>query len=162
MKKNLVLHAVGRGLFGIPTGIAIGYVLSIVFSLCLADGSYAPCVPQLMEATGSEIGAVMLQAALSGLLGAGFAAASVIWEIERLGLARQTGLYFFIASVIMMPTAYFLYWMEHSAAGFFSYFGIFFLIFLLIWIAEYTIARFMVRKMNANLHRAVQDQEEKD
>ena len=96
MKKKLLL----RGALGFPIGIAIGYVITICISLVWAGGYYSPCVPELAEALGSEIGAVALQALLCGLLGAGFAASSVIWEMESWSIARQTGVYFFIISLI--------------------------------------------------------------
>ena len=112
MKKKLFL----RGALGFPIGIAIGYVITICISLRWAGGYYPPCVPELAEALGSEIGAVALQALLCGLLGVGFAASSVIWEMESWSIARQTGVYFFIISLIMLPIAYVAYWMEHSVA----------------------------------------------
>lgn len=52
----------------------------------------------------------------------------------------------------MLPVAYFSYWMEHSVAGFFSYFGI--LIFTSIWIMQFAIGKHNVRKMNEKLHHA--------
>ncbi len=100
---------------------------------------------------GSEIYAVILQALLCGLLGIGFAASSLIWEIEHWGIVKQTGIYFLIISVIMLPIAYLTYWMEHSLMGFFSYYAVFALIFLVIWIIEFIIGRYNVRKMNAKL-----------
>ena len=64
MKKQLLL----RGLLGFPIGIALGYLITILVSLGWGDGAYAPCMPALADAMGSEIGAVMLQALLCGLL----------------------------------------------------------------------------------------------
>lgn len=148
MKKKLVL----RSLLGFPIGLAIGYLITILISVLLADGQYYPCVPELTAAMGSEIRAVLLQALLCGILGAGFAAASVIWEMDNWGLVKQTGIYFSIISVLMMPIAYAAYWFEHSMKGFLSYFGIFFLIFLVIWISQYIIAKCNVKKMNKTLH----------
>ena len=86
MKKKLLL----RGALGFP----IGYVITICISLMWAGGYYSPCAPELAEALGNEISAVILQALLCGLLGAGFAASSVIWEMESWSLVRQTGVYF--------------------------------------------------------------------
>ncbi len=86
-------------------------------------------MPELISAMGNEINAVILQALLCGLLGTGFAASSLIWEIENWSIIKRSGIYFIIISVIMLPIAYFTYWMEHSIVGFFSYFGIFVLIF---------------------------------
>ncbi len=147
MKKKIVL----RGILGFPIGIAIGYLITIFISLGWADGSYMPCVPELILAMGNEINAVVLQALLCGLLGAGFAASSVIWEIENWSIIKQTGIYFMIISVIMLPIAYFAYWMEHSVAGVLRYFGIFVAIFAFIWVMQFVIGKQNVKKMNENL-----------
>lgn len=149
MKKKLFLRSVA----GFPLGLAIGYSISIVISMIWANGYYSPCVPQLIVMMGSEIRAVLLQAFLCGILGMGFAAASVIWEIETWGLVKQTGIYFLIVSVIMMPIAYVTYWMEHSLKGVLSYFGIFVFIFAVVWVIQYIRARHNVKKMNEILYR---------
>jgi len=149
MKRKIVL----RGILGFPIGIAIGYLITIFISLVWANGYYSPCVPELISAMGNEINAVILQAFLCGLLGAGFAAASVIWEIENWSIVKQTGIYFIITSIIMLPIAYFSYWMEHSVAGFASYFGIFVLIFIFFWLLQFVIGKHNVKKMNENLHK---------
>lgn len=109
---------------------------------------------------GNEIHAVVLQAILCGLLGAGFAASSVIWEIETWSLIKQTGIYFMMISVIMLPIAYFAYWMEHSIVGVLRYFGIFVFIFAIIWIVQFVIGKRNVRKMNENLHHVKDSGEE--
>ncbi len=100
---------------------------------------------------GNEINAVIVQTILYGLLGVGFAASSVIWEIDSWSIVKQTGIYFSIISVIMLPIAYFAYWMEHSIVGFLIYIGIFTLIFIVIWIIQFSIGRYNVRKMNEKL-----------
>ncbi len=149
MKKKAFL----RGLLGFPLGVSVGYIITIVISLLFANGYYSPCVPQLADAVGSEINAVALQAILCGLLGAGCAAASVIWDVDRWGLVKQSGLYFLVLSLLMMPIAYAAYWMEHSVRGFLSYFGVFALIFALIWVIEWLVGRSNVKKLNARLNR---------
>lgn len=153
MKKKLIL----RGALGVPLGIALGYVITILISLIWADGYYSPCVPELVETLGNEIKAVILQTLLCGLLGAGFAASSVIWEIEHWSIVKQTGIYFLIVSVIMMPIAYFTFWMEHSITGILSYFGIFVLIFAVIWMVQFVIGKHNVKKMNEKISEEKQD-----
>lgn len=150
MKKRILR----RGLLGAPLGLAVGYLITILISLIWADGFYSPCVPELVDAMGSEIAAVLLQAALCCLLGAGFAAASVIWEIDRWGLVKQTGVYLLLISLIMLPVAYLTYWMEHSLWGFAQYAGIFFLIFAAIWAGQYALARRNTKRMNERLRDA--------
>lgn len=144
MKKKILK----RSISGFSLGISIGYLITIIISLIWADGYYSPCVPELTLMVGSEINAVLLQALLCGILGMGFSLASLIWEIESWGIVKQTGIYFLIVSVIMMPIAYITYWMEHSFAGIISYFGVFVLIFAVIWIVQYCRAKHNVKKLN--------------
>ena len=147
MKKKIIL----RSLSGIPLGLAIGYLITIMISLIWADGCYTPCVPELAEIMGSEINAVLLQTLLCGILGMGFGGCSVIWEIEDWGIVKQTGIYFLIVSLIMMPIAYVTYWMEHNLSGILSYFGIFVLIFALVWVIQYGRAKHNVKKLNEKM-----------
>ena len=147
MKKKIVK----RSLLGFPLGITMGYFITILISLGWADGYYSPCVPELISIMGNEINAVILQTILCGILGVGFAASSVIWEIDTWSMVKQTGIYFSIISAVMLPTAYFAYWMEHSVIGFVIYFGIFIFIFAGIWISMYVTGKSNVRKMNQKL-----------
>lgn len=149
MKKKIIL----RGIWGFPVGMAIGYAITILISLGWGEGYYYSCTPELVEAMGSEINAVLVQALLTGLIGLGSAAGSVVWETEW-GLVKQTGIYFCIESVLLMPTAYVLYWMEHSVGGFLSYFGIFMMIYVAIWMTEFAVNKALVKRMNENLHKA--------
>ena len=149
MKKKIIL----RSILGIPIGVAVGYLITILISLAWAGDYYSPCVPELILVAGSEFRAVIFQTFLCSLLGAGFAASSIIWEIEHWSIVKQTGIYFLIVSVIMMPAAYFAYWMEHSIAGFLSYFGIFVFIFVIIWLIQFIAGRRNVKKLNENLHK---------
>lgn len=149
MKKKII----SRFLLGFPLGLAMGYGITIGISLLLGTGEYYPCAPELTRMMGSEMDAVLLQAMLCGLLGSGFAACSVIWEMENWGLAVQTGVYFLLASLLMMPIAYVSCWMEHSLKGVLSYFGIFASIFAVIWITQYAIAKRNVKKMNERLNQ---------
>ncbi|MCI8993036.1 MAG: DUF3021 domain-containing protein [Eubacterium sp.] len=147
MKRKILL----RGMLGFPIGVAIGYFITIIISLIWAGGYYSPCVPDLISIMGNEIYAVLLQALLCGFLGVGFAASSVIWEIEHWSLVKQTGIYFIIISVIMVPVAWINYWMEHSVPGVFRYFAIFALIFVIIWMVQFVIGKNNVKRMNENL-----------
>ena len=96
--KNQIIK---RGLVGFPVGIAIGFVITLIISACVGDGSYYPVTPELIGSTGNELNAVILQTVLCGIMGSGFAMASVIWELDSWSLAKQSGIYFLIACIIM-------------------------------------------------------------
>lgn len=149
MKTKAIL----RGLLGIPTGITLGYFITIISSLAWGEGLYSPCVtPELVSLMGNELNAVILQTIFYALLGIVYAAGSVIWEIESWGITKQTLVYFLIGVSVMMPVAYFTYWMEHSLTGFLAYLGIFALIFFVIWLSMYLVMLYLVKTMNKKLN----------
>lgn len=150
MKKKLL----SRCIRGFPTGIAIGYILTILMSLQMGNGAYFPCTPEFIQVVGSEIGAVLLQTLVTGFIGAGCAGCSVIWDIERWGIALQTGVFFLAISSIVLPAAYFMLWMEHSLAGFLAYYGLFALMFVVICVLQLTIIKHNIKKLNASLRKA--------
>ena len=120
MKKKALI----RGLIGFPGGVTICLVITIIESLIVGDGRFYACVPEFLELVGSEIMAVILQTVLAGLVGSVYGAASVIWELEGWSIAKQSGIFFAIAAVTMMPISYLLNWMEHSIAGIVSFFRV--------------------------------------
>ena len=147
MKKKMIQ----RGLLGFPLGIAIGFVITVIISMCIGDGSFYPVTPELIDTMKNELNAVILQTILCGILGTGFAMASVIWEIDSWSLAKQSGAYFAIACVIMFPISYFANWMPHSTAGILSYVGIFVAIFLAAWVTQYSVWKRKIKKMNEGI-----------
>lgn len=144
MKKRLIL----QGLLGFPLGIAIGFVITILISICVGDGSFYPVTPELMETMGNELNAVILQTVLCGVMGSGFAMASIIWEMDSWSLAKQSGIYFSVACIIMLPIAYVTNWMKHSVGGVLAYIGVFVVIFLIVWLVQYYVWNRKIKKMN--------------
>lgn len=149
MKRKVLL----RALSGIPLGIAIETVTSIVISALWAGGAYVSYEPSLVESMGSELRAMVLQTALCALLGAVFGGLSVIWELEDWSLVKKTGIYFLGASLGMLPIAWLTHWMEHSLGGFLGYFGTFAAIFAVVWLIQYARAKRDVRKLNERLNK---------
>ena len=142
MKKKIIM----RGLFGLPTGIAIGFVITLIISACIGNGSFYPVTPELIDTMGNELNAVILQTVLCAVMGVGFAAASVIWELDSWSLAKQSGIYFMIISVIMLPIAYVTNWMKHTVLGVLSYAGIFVAIFVVVWLSQYLLWKRKIRR----------------
>lgn len=72
-------------------------------------------------------------------------------EHEKWSIAKQTGIYFVIISLTMLPIAYFTHWMERSVTGFLLYLGIFLAIFVFMWVAQYCIWRKKIRRINQRM-----------
>ncbi len=146
MKKKVLL----RALLGAPLGLALSYLITILISLVGGQGAYYPVVPELAASCGNEINAVLVQALCSLLYGAAWAGASVIWETDW-SLSAQTLLHLAICSCATFPIAWLLYWMHHSVGGVLLYFGIFFLIYLVIWVSQYLAIRRRLKQINEHL-----------
>lgn len=149
MKKNFFFR-IFMGLLG---GIVISYFITLGISLVIGAGNYYPCVPSLIERFGNEVTAVTVQTVLSAILGAGFGGCSIIWEKDEWSLLKQTGIYFLITSVLMMMVAYICEWMEHSVKGVLSYFGIFFVIFVVVWAVQYLTWKVRISKIKEGLQK---------
>lgn len=140
---------IARALLGMPVGITIGYLITVVISVIMGGGEYYPCVPDFTDTVGSEINAVVIQTILCAVMGAGFGAASLIWEAESWSIARQTGTAFAAYSLLMLPAAYIAQWMEHSVAGVLSYFGIFAASFVVVWLVQFAAWKIRINKINS-------------
>ncbi len=149
MRKEILKRAAA----GSFVGIAIGQVISVIISFCIGTGEFIVCAPEFIESLGNEMTAGAIQTLLCAVMGAGFAGASVIWECEKLNIAAQTGICFGIYSLVLFPIAYFSYWMEHTVTGFMTYFGIFFVSFVVIWIAKYFAWRSRINAINKKIGR---------
>lgn len=150
----MLKKAMRRGLLGMPIGVTIGVLMLIIGCAIFGEGKFSAGDPELVAEVGSELGAFSLQIAVSAVMGFGFSAGSVVWSREDWGLTKQTGIYFLVCCVCMLPAAYFLHWMPHTVKGFLAYFGIFVAIFIVVWLVTYLSMKHNVEKMNEKLKRS--------
>lgn len=148
MKKKIIL----RMFLGLPVGVAIGHVITVLISLINGNGSFFACAPEFVELIGNEAVAVAVQTLLCGIMGMAFSGASLVWESEKLSIAAQSGICFGIYAAVMLPIAYFANWMEHSLAGVLSYIAIFVGVFVITWITQYFAWRSRIKELNAKLN----------
>ncbi|MEN6419298.1 MAG: DUF3021 domain-containing protein [Clostridiaceae bacterium] len=147
MLKKVLL----RCLFGAPIGLAIGTVITIIISLVVGDGTFYAVVPELITDCGSEINAVVFQSVLSLVYGAAWAGASLVWEVERWSILRQTVTHLIICSAATFPIAFFARWMPHNLNGVLLYFGIFAVVYICIWLSQYSAMKKKVEQINQKL-----------
>lgn len=149
MKKKVAI----RCLIGAPIGLAISNLIAIVISLTVGDGRFYAVAPELIADYGTEINAVLLQTICSLLYGAAWAGASTIWEADHWSILRQTITHLIICSLCTLPIAYFMHWMDHGFFGILSYFGIFFAIYVIIWISQYMAIKKRIRQINSEVQK---------
>lgn len=147
MRKKIIERTVSGFFFG----IAIGQIISVLISLIAGEGEFMICAGEFIALIGSEAAAAAIQTLLCGVMGSGFAAASLIWESDRLNIAAQTGICFSIYAVTLLPIAYFTNWMEHTLLGVLGYIGIFAASFVVVWLNQYLLLRKRIKAINAKM-----------
>ncbi len=147
MRKKIIL----RSLLGAPIGATISLIITVIISLCLGGGKYLPAPDGLIEWCGNEITAVIVQTICSMLLGGACSGASVIWEIEKWSITKQTLIHFAVFVVAFVPISYLLNWMPHNLYGGLGYAATFLIIYALIWVSIYFPIKAKIKKMNEQL-----------
>ncbi len=149
MKKQIFK----RCLSGVMSGIAIGYIISIISSLIYGDGNYYPCVPSFVQQVGNTINAVLIQTIFCGIIGAISSGASIIWDLEKWSLLKQTLIYLIVELITVIPIAYYLHWVNGSVKETFIFVFIFVFIFMIIWYAIFLYNKIKFNQINKKIKK---------
>ncbi len=147
MKKKILF----RSLLGAPIGVTISLIITVVISFWSENGEYFPAPTDLITWCGGETTAVIVQMLCSMIIGAVCAGASVIWEVEKWSLTKQTLIHFAVFVVVFLPLSYVLNWMPHRVSGALIYVATFIFTYVLIWVSQYFSMRAKIKKMNKQL-----------
>jgi hypothetical protein len=139
------------GLLGFPLGIAIATTILLIQSLGWGEGRFLVATPDLIGLMGSESGAFLLQYVLSGILGATFAACSVIFTVDEWSLLRQTATHFIITAVVMMGVAVGCRWVPLELLSILQYRVVLVVIYVIIWGIQWLYWRRRVAQVNAGI-----------
>lgn len=148
MKRKIIMRAV----LGAFIGVATSYLITVIISLMVGDGSFYPVVPAFEVSMSNEISAVAAQTLASMLYGAVWAGASLVWETIW-SLTRQTVTHLILCSLATFPIGWLMYWIPHNTMGMLRYFGIFFIAYLIIWLSIYSSTRRRIKEMNIRLQQ---------
>ena len=154
MKKKILF----RSLMGAPIGVLVSLIITIIFSLCMGHGEYFPAPHELIDwCGGNETTAVIVQMICSLLIGAIGGGSSVIWEIEKWSLLKQTLVHLAIISVPFFGIGYIMNWMPHYLYGALGYVGGFIAVYVIMWCSIYFSIKAKIKKMNKHLQEIQQD-----
>lgn len=154
MKKKILI----RGLIGAPIGVTISLIITIIFSLSMGHGEYFPAPHELVNWCGNEITAVIVQMVCSLFVGAVCSAASVIWEIEKWSLLKQTLVHLAVFALPFFGVGYVMNWMPHYLYGALGYIGGFVMVYVVVWCSVYFSTKAKIKKMNKQLQEMEQNE----
>lgn len=147
MKKKILV----RSLLGAPIGVVVSLVITIIFSLCMGHGEYFPAPHELIDWCGNETTAVIVQMFCSLFIGAVGGGSSVIWEIEKWSLLKQTLVHLAVIAVPFFGVGYVMNWLPHYLYGALGYIGGFVLVYVVMWCSIFFSIKAKIKKMNRQL-----------
>lgn len=140
-----------RFVLGFIYEVFVAYLITILISLSIGDGNYYGINKGIMNICTTELGAVVFQFVLAGLLGAVFGVTTIFWEIDKWSLAKQTVIHFLVVTTSMLITAYICNWMRHTLASFFCWLGLFVVVYVIAWIICYNSFKRKVQGINKTI-----------
>ena len=123
-----------RAILGFIYGVFIGQTILILESLMVGDGNFYAVSNYLVNHTSTRISAVIAQYFITGIIGLSFAATTVIFEMDRWSILGQTALHFVINSIVMYVSGFFCGWFPHTVGSTLIWFGIFIVVYVIIWL----------------------------
>lgn len=136
-------------MIGACAGIALGQVLSLIFSAVY--GHYSPGVPSFLAQFDNDIVAVTVQTLIFAVLGVIQALASDVFaNLDRYSLLKATTIHFAAIVLPLMVTAYILQWSTNLAQLGMVLIGVI-IIYMIIWVMMYTYYKGQVKKINEHL-----------
>lgn len=146
----MLKKALSRALVTAPVCMLINQLVGICISLSNADGRYSPVTPAFEARFPSATAAVIVQLILIGVIGAAFAACSVLFEIERWSFLKQGLVHLAITSAVGIPICLFC-WMPQSASGALILCLSWLLTYIATWLSQYFVYRHRIRALDAKI-----------
>lgn len=140
---------VGLTLAGACIGITIGTSIELIFS-SLYSSSYSPGVPEFSNSFENENVAALIERLIYAAYGIISSFAGLLYRNETRPIALNTAMHFGIVLICGIAAGSYLKWWGSS----FDMLGVIItiaLIYLLIWLFNWLVARTEVKKMNQKL-----------
>lgn len=140
-----------RAVMGFIYGIFIGQTILILESLMVGDGNFYAVSTYLVNHTSTKIAAVIVQYFITGIIGLCFAATTVIFEMDSWSIIAQTALHFVINSIVMYVSGFLCGWFPHTLGSTLIWFGVFVVVYIIIWICFTMYYRKKIKEINKAL-----------
>ena len=134
---------------GILLGITLGNLIAVITGFSTGEESRF-VAEGLIQKTGSEAMAFLLQTIFSGLYGAACMAGMSLYEIEHWSMLRSYLVHYFMIIISYIPLAFFLCWVQTvkeiamiTAIQTVAYF--------IIWMIIYSVYRAQVNELNKKI-----------
>ncbi|KRL01106.1 DUF3021 domain-containing protein [Liquorilactobacillus capillatus] len=149
MKKRIFIVAAA----GVPQGITIGLLISLVFSYIYRLENYVPSAPYFTEMFKHPLNAIAVSIVLWALMGILFSTTSLIFTKENWSITRQTVTHFIVTFVGFVPLAILAGWFPLRWGVFIFFTIIFVIIYVFLWFISMLKAKHDIQKINRNIKK---------
>lgn len=144
----MIKKFIKRALLGFIWDIFAIYLITILTSINIGNGEYHAVNSIFLKACNTELGAVLMQFVIAGGLGIVFGGTTILWEIEKWSLAKQTVMHFLIVTTAMILSAYACNLIHHTIVSFLLWIAYFVVVYVVFWSIFYTIYKRKVASIN--------------
>jgi len=132
-------------------GLVVYMLIELIAGVLLGQEGISGLTPEYLALFPSETLALGAAVLLHGLIGATFAAATLIYEKVELGFILQNVLYFLLTGIVWIPVICFVWQLYRYPAALISTIGGFVLTYVVMSILGYHITKKEVAQINARL-----------
>ena len=136
-----------RSLISALASMMVHQIVAICISVSMGCGRYYAVTPAFAARFGDEITPVVVQLLLIGLVGATFAACSVIFDIERWSFLRQGALHLLITSSVTIPVCLYC-WTPENIVHALTLVASWLTTYSVTWLVQYLVYRHRIRRLN--------------
>jgi len=148
----MIKNALIRGINSFMYATTINVVIALIITAIVNEPGFLPLVPDYAAHFESGIVAMLLQIVLIGMTSAAFGAGSVILEIERWSLLKQSVIYFILTAVVWVPISIFCWRIDKYTTAFISTICSYTISYIITWIVQYNLCKKSVAKINQKLN----------
>lgn len=136
-------------------GLVVYMLLELISNVLLGLNDFSSMTPEYLALFPSETLALGVAVLCHGLIGATFAAATIIYEKIELGFILQNIIYFLLTGVVWIPVICFVWQLYRYPAALVSTIGGFVLTYVVMSIVGYNITKKEVAEINARLAKEI-------
>lgn len=148
MLKNALI----RGINSFMYAVSINVVASLIIMVIVGEPDFLPLVPEYAALFKSKAVALLLQNILIGITGSAFGAGSVLLEMERWSLLRQSVIYYIVTAAFWVPVSIFCWRADKYITACISMICSYTASYIITWIIQYRSCKKSVMEINQKLN----------
>ena len=151
--NDIQRYCLTMAIIGFIMGVFIEFSITIMINMGCGDISLI--ARNLSERYG-DVGALVIQIVLPGLMGAVNFASTFVYESDRLNLITATFIHASIVIISVLSVGSFMGWFELTPASVVVFLALIIVIYFMIWFLMYTKSKTVVKEINEALERRQQ------